>query len=249
MKYVSTRSVGYNHIDLRCAERAGIAVENVAYSSDSVADYTLMLMLMLVRHAKSTISRAQIHDYRLNDVRDKELRDMTVGVVGTGHIGTAVMNRLQGFGCRVLAYDRCHKTSVQYVTLDELLQESDMVTLHTPHNPDTYRLLNRRRVEQMRRGAFIINTARGSVLDTEALLSALEAGLLGGAALDVLEGEEGVFYFDHSEAPLENQLLVRLQRLPNVLITPHTAFYTEHALTDIVENTLLNCLRFEGRVA
>ena len=107
VKYVSTRSVGYNHIDLQCAARVGIAVENVAYSPDSVADYTLMLMLMLVRHAKSTITRAHIGDYRLNDVRAKELRDMTVGVVGTGRIGAAVVDRLRGFGCRVLAYDRC----------------------------------------------------------------------------------------------------------------------------------------------
>jgi D-specific alpha-keto acid dehydrogenase len=249
VKYVSTRSVGYNHIDLQGAERAGIAVENVAYSPDSVADYTLMLMLMLVRHAKSTISRVQIHDYRLNDVRAKELRDMTVGVVGTGRIGAAVIDRLRGFGCSVLAYDRCRKTSAEYATLDELLQRSDMVTLHTPLNPDTYRLLDRRRIEEMRQGAFIINTARGSLIDTEALLSALEGGLFGGAALDVLEGEEGVFYSEHRRAPIENQLLVRLERLPNVLITPHTAFYTEHALTDIVENTLLNCLRFEGRAA
>jgi D-specific alpha-keto acid dehydrogenase len=249
VKYVSTRSVGYNHIDLQCAARVGIAVENVAYSPDSVADYTVMLMLMLVRHAKSTISRAQIGDYRLNDVRAKELRDMTVGVVGTGRIGAAVVDRLRGFGCRVLAYDRCHKTSAEYVTLGALLQQSNVVTLHMPLTQDTHRLLDRRRVEQMPHGSFIINTARGSLLDTEALLAAVEGGHLAGAALDVLEGEEGVFYSDHSQVPIANQLLVRLQALPNVLITPHTAFYTEHALTDIVENTFTNCLRFEERAS
>ncbi len=249
VRYVSTRSVGYNHIDVQCAEDAGISVENVDYSPDSVADYTLMLMLMAVRTAKSTLSRAQVHDYRLNDVRGKELRDMTVGVIGTGHIGAAVLDRLRGFGCRVLAYDRCPNTSADYVPLDALLQQSDVVTLHTPLNPDTHHLLNRRRLDRMRLGAFIINTGRGSLLDTEALLPVLESGRLGGAALDVIEGEEGVFYSDHRQRPIENRLLLRLQQLPNVLITPHTAYYTDHALSDTVEHTLINCLRFERRAA
>jgi D-specific alpha-keto acid dehydrogenase len=249
VNYVSTRSVGYDHIDMECAESLGISVENVVYSPDSVADYTLMLMLMAVRNAKSIVSRAQVHDYRLHDRHGKELRDLTVGVIGTGHIGMAVIDRLRGFGCRVLAYDRCPKTTAYYVGLDELLQQSDVVTLHTPLNSDTHHLLNRQRIEQMRHGAFIINTGRGSLLHTEALLQALESGRLGGAAWDVLEGEEGVFYSDHSQRPIENQLLLRLQQLQNVLITPHTAYYTDHALSDIVENTLLNCVRFERGAA
>jgi D-specific alpha-keto acid dehydrogenase len=123
------------------------------------------------------------------------------------------------------------------------------VTLHTPLNADTHHLLDRKRIEQMRRGAFIINTGRGSLLDTEALTPALESGQLGGVALDVLEGEEGVFYSDHRERAIQSRLLLRLQQLPNVLITPHTAYYTEHALSDIVENTIINCLRFERRAA
>ena len=196
---------------------------------------------------KSTISRAQIHDYRLNDVSGRELRDMTVGVVGTGRIGAAVMERLRGFGCRVLAHDRCRKASAEYVPLDVLLHESDVVTLHAPLTADTHHLLGRRRIEQMRHGAFVVNTARGSLLDTEALLAALESGHLGGAALDVVEREEGVFYSDHRQGSIEDELLLRLQQLPNVLITPHTAYYTDHALSDIVENTLTNCLRFARR--
>ena len=245
VKYISTRSVGYNHIDVQTAEFLGISVGNVDYSPDSVADCTLMLMLMVVRDAASTISRAQDHDYRLNAVRGKELRDLTIGIIGTGRIGTAVLDRLQGFGCRVLANDRSRHSSADHVPLDVLLQESDVVTLHTPLTSDTHHLLDRRRIEQMRPGAFVINTGRGALLDTEALLSALESGRLGGAALDVLEGEETVFYADHSEGPIEHRLLLRLQRQPNVIITPHTAYYTEHALHDTVENTILNCLRFE----
>jgi D-specific alpha-keto acid dehydrogenase len=247
--YISTRSVGCNHIDVQCAQSLGITVETVAYSPDSVADYTLMLMLMAVRNAKSTLSRAEAQDYRLNHVRGRELRDMTIGVIGTGRIGAAVIDRLWGFGSRVLAYDRNPKTSARYVPLDELLQHSDVVTLHTPLNADTHHLLNRQCIEQMRPGAFIVNTGRGPLLDTEALILGLESGRLGGAALDVLEAEEGVFYSDHRQRPIENQLLLRLQQLPNVLITPHTAYYTDHALSDTIGNTLINCLRFEGRAA
>jgi D-specific alpha-keto acid dehydrogenase len=247
--YISTRSSGCNHIDVDFAQSVGISVENVMYSPDSVADYTLMLMLMVVRNAKSTISRADIHDFRLNDVRGKELRDMTIGVIGTGRIGAAVIDRLRGFGCHILAYDHRPKTSANYVPLDELLQQSDIVTLHTPLNVDTNHLLNRQRIERMKYGAFIINTGRGSLLDTEALIPALESGRLGGAALDVLEGEEGIFYADHRNKPIESKLLLRLQKLPNVLITPHTAYYTDHALRDTVENTIVNCLKFEEKIA
>lgn len=243
--YISTRSIGYDHINVRYAESVGIFAENVAYSPDSVADYTLMLMLMAVRNAKSIISRADIHDFRLNGVRGKELRDMTIGVIGTGRIGAAVIGRLQGFGCRILACDNRPKTSVDYVPLDELLQQSDIVTLHTPLKVDTHHLLNRQRIEQLKRGAFIINTGRGSLLDTEALILALESGKLGGAALDVLEGEEGIFYADCRNKPIENKLLLQLTKFPNVLITPHTAYYTEHALSDTVENSIINCLKFE----
>jgi D-specific alpha-keto acid dehydrogenase len=243
--YISTRSIGYNHIDVKYAERAGITVGNVAYSPDSVADYTLMLTLMTVRYAKSILRRADTHDYRLNDVRGKELRDLTIGVIGTGRIGTAVMDRLRGFSCRILAHDSRPNTSAQYVPLDELLQQSDIVTLHTPLNPDSHHLLNRRRIEQMKHGALVINTGRGSLLDTEALISALESGRLGGAALDVLEGEEGIFYADCRNKPIESKQLLRLQQLSNVLISPHTAYYTDHALSDTVENTIINCLEFE----
>jgi len=243
--YISTRSVGYNHIDVNYAEAVGISVETVAYSPDSVADYTLMLMLMAVRHAKSVIRRAEVHDYRLNDVRGKELRDLTIGVIGTGRIGAAVVDRLRGFGCRMLAHDKRPRTAAEYLPLDELLQQSDVVTLHTPLNAETHHLLDRRRIEQMKHGAFIINTGRGSLLDTEALVPALESGRVGGAALDVLEGEEGIFYSDCTSKPLEGTPLLRLQELPNVIISPHTAYYTDHALRDTVENSITNCLKFE----
>lgn len=245
VQYISTRSIGANHLDVQHAASVGITVEGVAYSPDSVADYTLMLMLMAVRHTKSVLRRADAHDYRLGELRGRELRDLTVGVIGTGRIGAAVIDRLHGFGCRVLAYDRQPKASAEYVPLQELLRRSDIVTLHAPLDETTRHLLDRRRFEQLKDGAYVINTGRGALIDTDALLSALESGRLGGAALDVVEGEDGIFYADHRSTPHENRALARLQELPNVVVTPHTAYFTTHALGDTVVNSLINCLRFE----
>lgn len=247
VRYLSTRSIGYNHLDVAFAERIGITVGNVAYSPDSVADYTLMLMLMAVRNAKSMIRRTDVHDYRLHETRGRELRDLTVGVIGTGRIGAAVLQRLRGFGCRTLAYDLRPKIAGDYVPLDHLLRDSDLITLHTPLTDETHHLLDRHRIERLRPGAYVINTGRGALLDTAALLDALENGRLGGAALDVLEGEEGIFYADRSGGPVGSDQLLRLQALPNVIISPHTAYYTDHALRDTVENSMINCLDFESR--
>ncbi|WP_179775935.1 D-isomer specific 2-hydroxyacid dehydrogenase family protein [Amycolatopsis endophytica] len=248
VEYISTRSIGYNHVDVEYAASVGITVGNVDYSPDSVGDYTLMLMLMAVRNAKSIIRRTDAHDYRLDQTRGKELRDMTIGVIGVGKIGTAVIDRLRGFGCRVLAHDsQPHLPGGDSVSLSELFQNSDIVSLHTPLTPRTHHLLNRERIEQMKHGAYVINTGRGPLIDTAALLASLENGHLGGAALDVLEGEEGIFYADWRDKPVENQALLRLQAMPNVLISPHTAYYTDHALADTVENSLVNCMSFERK--
>jgi D-specific alpha-keto acid dehydrogenase len=243
--YISTRSIGYNHISVQYARSLGVEVGNVAYSPDSVADYTLMLMLMSLRHAKSTVLRADVHDYRLHETRGRELRDLTVGVVGTGRIGSAVIDRLRGFGCRILAHDNGPKAAAEYAPLDDLLRRSDIVTLHTPLNAGTHHLLGRGRLALMKPGAVVVNTGRGALIDTEALVSALESGRLGGAALDVVEGEEGVFYADRRDRPVESKPLLRLQQMPHVLISPHTAYYTDHALGDTVEQSIVNCLNFE----
>lgn len=244
VRYVSTRSIGCNHLDVEYAESLGLRVGTVAYSPDSVADFTLMLMLMALRHAKSLVRRTDAHDFRLG-ARGRELRDLTVGVVGVGHIGSAVVDRLRGFGCRILACDIRDRTGVGLVALEELLRCSDVVSLHVPLTPQTHHLLDRRRIDGMRPGALVVNTGRGALIETTALLDALEGGRLGGAALDVIEGEDGVFYADHRGAALPHPAMARLQQLPNVLISPHTAYYTDHALVDVVENTLVNCLHFE----
>ncbi|MEV0650832.1 NAD(P)-dependent oxidoreductase [Phytomonospora sp. NPDC050363] len=246
VEYVSTRSVGRDHIDADFAASVGITVGNVAYSPDSVADYTLMLMLMALRDARSMIRRTDLHDYRLSAVRGRELRDLTVGVIGTGRIGTAVMQRLRGFRCRTLAHNNV-PGSPGHVSLGELLELSDIVTLHAPLTPETRHLLDRARIARMRPGAVVVNTGRGGLIDTEALIAALESGRLGGAALDVIEGEEGIFYADHRDKPVDNAALLRLQGLANVIVSPHTAYYTDHALRDTVENSLVNCVNFAER--
>jgi D-specific alpha-keto acid dehydrogenase len=246
VEYVSTRSIGVDHIDLAAAEALGITVENVVYAPDGVADFTLMLVLMAIRNAKRIAGAADQHDYRLG-TRGQDLCDLTVGVVGVGNIGTAVIRRLRGFGCRVLACNNGRETATaaDFVSLDELLRESDVVTLHVPLDAGTHHLIGPEQLDAMKPGAVLVNTGRGALVDTDALIAALERGTLGGAALDVLEGEEGIFYFDRTTRPVDNRFLTRLQQLPNAIVTPHTAYYTRRTLHDIVEHTLVNALRFE----
>lgn len=247
IRFITTRSVGCDHIDMHAAKALGIAVGNAAYSPGSVADYTLMLILMAIRNAKSIVSSAEQSDYRLGPVRGTELRDMTVGVLGTGRIGMAVIERLRGFGCRVLAYGHGRQPGVRYVSLSALLWESDVLTIHVPLTGKTRHMIGREQIRAMKQGAYLINTARGGIVDTGALLDALQSGKLGGAALDVLEGEEGLFYFDCTQKPIDNRFLPVLQGMPNVIITPHTAYYTGRALEDTIERTIENCLDFERR--
>jgi D-specific alpha-keto acid dehydrogenase len=243
--YISARCIGLDHIDVAYAGRVGIRVENTVYSPDGVADYTVMLILMAVRQIMPIIRRAQLHDFTLNDRSGRELRDLTVAVIGAGRIGTAVVTRLRAFGARVLTHDRRLGSDA----LDTLLGRSDVVTLHAPLRADTHHLLNRQRFEQLKPGAIVVNTGRGSLLDTGALIAALESGRLGGAALDVLEGEEGIFYVDRRATPIDHKLLLRLQEFPNVVLTPHVAYHTDRALRDTVEKSIINCLNVERRTS
>jgi D-specific alpha-keto acid dehydrogenase len=238
VEHVTTRSIGVNHIDLRAAARLGITVENAVYDPDGVADFTLMLILMAIRDAKEIVTAAHTGDFRLHGARGRDLCDLTVGVVGVGNIGRAVVTRLAGFGCRVV--------TTNDLPLEELLRTSDVITLHVPLTAATHHLIGRRELALMRPRAVLINTGRGALVDTAALVAALEAGALGGAGLDVLEGEEGLFYLDYRDRPVDHDLLPRLQRLPNVVVTPHTAYYTRHALRDTVEQTLLKCRDYES---
>jgi len=252
--YICTRSIGVDHIDLDAADTLGITVDNVAYAPDGVADHTLMLMLMAARDARPIVSAVERLDFRLPARPGRELRDMTVGVVGTGQIGRAVIERLHGFGCQVLAHPHgpTAMPTAAVVPLDELLRSSDIVTLHVPLTSRTFHILGAEEIDRMKSGAYLVNTARGALVDTAALLDALERGHLGGAALDVLEGEERHFSGhraappdDRSAPPAEDDLLLRLHALPNVLLTPHVAYFTERAIREVVETTLVKCRAFE----
>ncbi len=244
VSYLCSRSIGLDHVDRVAAERAGICVENVAYSPESVAEYTILLILMALRNTGSVLRRAGDWDFRLEPRRGRELRDMTVGIVGMGRIGQAVATRLSGFGCKILTFDRRYKAESACGALEDLLEQSDVVTLHLPLTGETRHLVNQARLGRMKKGAILINTARGGLVDSGALTDALERGHIACAALDVVEGEEGWFYQDCSgrAAPPFQRLLA----LPNAILTPHTAFYTEHALCDIVRNTIFNCMEHKG---
>jgi D-specific alpha-keto acid dehydrogenase len=247
VEHLSTRSIGFDHIDLVAAAASGITVRNVVYAPDGVADFTLMLILMAIRNATAIVGAVERWDYRQPGVRGGDLRDLTVGVVGVGHIGRAVVRRLAGFGCRVLAHSKRREPGIAaaFVGFDELLRESDVVTLHLPLNADTYHLIGRAQIATMKDRAVLVNTGRGALVDTDALIAGLEHGKLGGAALDVLEREAGIFGADCSTQPVDHPFLARLQRLPNVIVTPHTAYFTARALHDTVEKTLMSCLDFE----
>lgn len=248
VRYISTRSIGCDHIDIKYAEKIGICVGNVSYSPDSVADFTMMLMLMASRHFKSMMRRTDAQDYHLHGICGRELKSLTVGVAGTGRIGSTVINRLNAFGCRILAYDQYPNAEIMplasYVDFSALLAESDILSLHLPATEKTYHLINRDTLACMKRGALLVNTGRGSLVDSYALIDAIEAGRIGGAALDVIENESGTYYHNLQDKPVSNRALALLKAFPNVIITPHTAFYTDQAMENIIEDSIKNCCTF-----
>jgi D-lactate dehydrogenase len=258
LRLIATRSTGYEHIDLASMVQREIAVANVpGYGANAVAEYTFALILALTRKIHMALTRTQHGDYTLEGLRGCDLSGKTLGVIGTGAIGIHVIRIAKGFGMEVLAYDvfpQHHFAEVlgfSYESLTELLSRSDIVTLHAPATPTTFHMLNRETLSQMRRGAFLINTARGSLVDAQALAWALDTGLLAGAGLDTLEGEE---FLQHEEELLHEsgaeeklKLLVQhhiLQQRSNVLITPHIAFNTKEALQRILDTTIENVQAF-----
>ena len=248
IRYISTRTIGFDHIDSPYAREKGIGVGNVTYSPHSVADYTVMLILMSIRKIKYIQERSHIQDFSLGGVQGRELHNLTVGVVGTGRIGRAVCRSLSGFGCKILAYD-LHPAEdlagiAEYTDLNTLLALSDLVTLHVPAVKENTHLINRDTLAGMKDGVILINTSRGTVVDTPALIDALESGKVGGAALDVIEGESELYYNDLRGRILKNRELAILKSYSNVIVTPHTAFYTDQAVSDMVENSVLSCLNY-----
>ncbi|MFA6776709.1 MAG: D-isomer specific 2-hydroxyacid dehydrogenase family protein [Sphaerochaetaceae bacterium] len=245
IRYISTRTIGFEHIDLEAAKAKGIGVGNVGYSPYSVAEYTIMLMLMCLRKMKQIQQRAAIQDFTLPGTTGTELHDKTVGVIGTGRMGRTVVSILKGFGCAILAND-IHRDSevaksVSYVSLNELLKSSDIITLHVPATNTDSPLLGKEQFAMMKDKTVLINTARGSLIDQDALIAAIERGKIGAAALDVVQNEKKLYYDDCKGMPISDRQLLLLRSYPNVIITPHMAFHTQQAIEEMVKNSLASC--------
>ncbi|MFA6939561.1 MAG: D-isomer specific 2-hydroxyacid dehydrogenase family protein [Clostridiaceae bacterium] len=248
VKYISSRTVGMDHIDAEYAGKIGIKVGNINYSTDGVADQAIMLMLMVIRKVKHIMIRYLGQDYTLAKSRGYDLGDMTVGIIGTGNIGTTVAKHLSGFGCKVLACGMKKRDEimniVEYVDIDTLLTKSDIITLHIPATKENYHFIDQKAIGKMKPGVFVINTARGALIDSTALIEALECGKVGGAGLDVIEGDREIYYLDHKHEVIGHREMAILNAMPNVILMPHTAFFTEHAVSDMVENSIKNCCEF-----
>lgn len=250
VQHVALRCAGFNNVDLVAARELDLAVTRVpAYSPHAVAEHTLALLLALNRKIHRAYNRVRELNFALNGLVGFDLNGKTVGVVGTGKIGRIAAGILRGFGMNVLAYDPfpspdwARDAGVTYTDFNTLLAGSDVVTLHLPLTPQSHHLINAASIARMRPGAVLVNTSRGKLVDTAAVIEALKSGQLGGVALDVYEEEEGIFFEDHSGEVLQDDELSRLLTFPNVLITAHQAFLTREALGEIARVTTTNIHR------
>lgn len=253
VKYVTTRTIGYDHIDVAAAKKLGMTVANAPYGPCGVADYAVMLILMTIRKMKRILERTNIQDYTLAGIQGRELKDLTVGVIGTGRIGRTVLKDLSGFGCKLIAYDlyeneEVKASGVPYVSLEEMWQQADVISLHAPLTEDNFHMIDEEAIRQMKDGVMIINTARGGLIDSQALIAGIESGKIGGAGLDVVENEFGLYYYDHKSDILNNRELAILRGFPNVTVSHHMAFYTDDCVETVVRDSLLGCKCFmEGK--
>jgi D-lactate dehydrogenase len=246
-KLVALRSAGFNHVDLAAAERLGIGVVRVpAYSPHAVAEHAAGLILTLNRKLHRAYARTRDGDFSLNGLLGFDLHGKTLGIVGTGAIGRVFGRIMAGFGMTLLAFDPgppaadLLQAGTRYIAMDTLLAQSDIISLHCPLLPSTYHLIDAAALARMKRGAMLINTGRGGLIDSQALVGALKSGQLGHLGLDVYEEEAGLFFEDHSNHMLQDDVLARLLSFPNVIVTSHQAFFTREALSEIANTTLGN---------
>lgn len=248
IKMIALRSAGYNHVDLKAAAELEIKVARVPeYSPYAVAEHALALLLAVNRHVHKAYVRVRENNFSLNGLMGFDLRGKTIGVIGTGKIGRVFCELLSGFGCEVLAYDPypyVGLTGVKYVALDELLERSKVISLHCPLMPETYHLMDAEAFAKCQDGVVLVNTSRGALVDSKALVQALKSKKVGAVALDVYEEEGGIFFEDLSDVVIEDDVLMRLMTFPNVLITSHQAFFTVEALQKIAQVTKENLRAF-----
>ena len=251
-RLIALRSAGFNNVDLPAAKRAGITVARVpAYSPWAVGEHAVALMMALNRKTHRAYARVREGNFSLEGLLGFDFHGRTVGLVGAGRIGLVVARIMTGFGCRVLAHDpapsdELKKLGIAIVTLDELLAQSDIISLHCPLTPETRHLIDDAAVGRMKSGVMLINTSRGAVVETRAVIDGLKSGKIGYLGLDVYEEEGDLFFEDLSEQVLQDDLFARLLTFPNVLITGHQAFFTHEALTAIAETTIANISAFEA---
>ena len=258
LKLVTTRSTGFDHIDVAECTKRGITVCNVPfYGENTVAEHTFALILALSRKVHEAFVRVRAGNFSLDGLRGFDLKGKTIGVVGAGRIGLHVIRIARGFGMKVLAYDVKRDSfwaevlGFEYAELDDLLARSDIITLHAPYNRHTHHLIHRDNIHHIKRGAILINTARGGLVNTDALLKALDDGILAGAGLDVLEGEESIYEESALLGDAVNPEKLRIAwqnhvilKKPNVVFTPHNAFNSQEALERILDTTAENIAAF-----
>lgn len=247
---VATRSTGFNHVDAVAAQRLGIgAVRVTDYSPYSVAEFAVGLLLAVNRRIARASQRTRDGNFELDGLMGIDLHGRTVGVIGTGKIGRIFAQIMRGFGCRVLGFDPYPTPEFdgigEYLPLDELLTHSDIVSLHCPLTPQTHHIINQTALEQLKPGSFLVNTSRGGLVDTEAVIAALKTGRLGGLAIDVYEQEADLFFQDLSGTVITDDLIQRLVSFPNVIVTGHQAFFTREAIGQIMATTLESVTAFE----
>lgn len=251
VKYLALRSVGFDHVDMDAAEKLGMRVANVPeYSPYAIAEHGVAMLLALIRKLHEAEMLIEMQDFRLDTLVGFDLHQKTIGVIGTGKIGFAFAKIMHGFGCKLLAFDpveneNAENIGMKYTSLQNLLKESDVISLNCPLNESTKYMLNTDEFALMKPNCILINTARGAVVNTDAMLSALENGKLGGACLDVYEREKGLFFFDWRDKIIQDPFYARLKNLRNVFITGHQAFLTREALEGIASTTIDNLSKWE----
>ena len=252
VELIALRCAGFNNVDLDACVQHGLSVVRVpAYSPYAVAEHTVALMLMLNRRLHQAYQRNRAGYFVLEGLTGFDMRGKTVGVVGTGKIGRCAIAILLGFGCQILAFDKfpdadlAAREGVQYVDLDNLFSQADIITLHAPLFPETHHLINSTSISRMKDGVMLINTSRGGLVDTRALIDGLKSEKIGFAGLDVYEEEAGIFFHDISDKVLTDDVLARLMTFNNVVVTSHQAFLTNEALANIADTTLANIAEYE----
>ena len=250
IRYISTRTIGYDHIDNAYAHSIGIRTASISYDPTGVADYSIMMMLMGLRKIMPIIERGNIQDYSLKGKLGRHIQDCTVGIIGTGRIGARVIEHLSGFGCKMLCYDIKKNDEAaklaEYTDLDTIYKTCDIISLHVPGLEENYHMIGAEQIAMMKDGVMIINCARGMLIDTQAMIAAIESGKIGFAGLDTIENEAGLYYLDRKGDILGNHDMALLKSFPNVLLTSHMAFYTDVAVREMVEHCVEGILLMDS---